>query len=166
MKIKIIILALILGGVATAHAVTPKENPVQLVIVDTRAQKIDDYFKKRNMPLAGYGKKFVEEADKNNIDWRLMAALSVREQSGGKRLPYNCPGKTKNYNAWGWGSGSICFKSFDEGIEVVSLKLGTHRYYKGKSTYGKLITYNPPSVVKNYAYEVIAIMNAIAPDEK
>ena len=113
------------------------------------------------MPLAGHGKKFVEVADKYKLDYRLLPALAVREQSGGLRLPHNCPGKTKNYNAFGWGSGRICFTSFDQAIETVGMKLGTLSFYKGKPTLKLLQTYNPPSVVPRYAYEVMAIMASI-----
>lgn len=133
----------------------------QKVVIDDRAAKIDKYFADRNMPLAGYGKVMVEVSDQYGLDWRLLPAIAIREQSGGKVLPHNCPGKTKNYNTFGWGSGSICFKSFEEAIRTVGMKLGTLSYYKGKTTEGKLKTYNPPSVVPTYAQEVIAIMNRI-----
>lgn len=112
------------------------------------------------MPLAGYGSKMVAEAEKNGIDWRLAAAISVRESSGGK---YRC-----GENPFGWGS---CrgdnFASLDEAIEVVSLNLGgnnprTAYFYAGKSTKDKLESYNPPSIAPNYADEVIAIMEQIA----
>ncbi len=159
MKIKILVISLILSAGILAHG---KEKPPAPEPVDNRPAIIDAYFIKRKMPLAGHGKKFVEVADQYGLDWRLLPALSVREQSGGLRLPYNCPGKTKNYNAFGWGSGSNCFTSFDQAIELVGMNLGTHRYYAGKSTYAKLQTYNPPSVVAAYASEVISIMNAIS----
>lgn len=131
---------------------------------DNRAELIDSYYASHDMPLAGYGKKLVEEADKNGIDWRLLAAISVKEQSGGIVLPYNCPGGSKNYNAWGWGSGSICFTSFDEAIEVVSQNLGgnnprTHEYYKG-STFEKLHSYNG-TVDSEYPKKVMQIMDSI-----
>lgn len=147
-------------GLTTAQAQAPSET-VKPVIVDNRATEIDAFFTKRNMPLAGYGKKFVEVADKYHLDYRLLPALSVREQSGGLKLPHNCPNKTKNFNAFGWGSGRICFTSFNQAIETVGMKLGTLSYYKGKSNIKLLQTYNPPSVVPKYAYEVIAIMTSI-----
>jgi hypothetical protein len=119
---------------------------------DTRAQDIDDYFHKRGMPLEGYGKKFVEAADRNNIDWRLLPAISVKESTGGKFL---IPG---SYNAFGWGSGSVKFKSYDEAIDYITNKFGTGKYYAGKSVEGILKTYNPPSVEPEYSKNVIWIM--------
>lgn len=128
---------------------------------DTRAERVDSYFITRNMPLAGYGKKFIEEADENGIDWRLLPAISVKEQSGGLRKPYNCPGKKINYNWFGWASAKICFKSIDEAIETVAKNLGgnnpkTHSYYKG-DTRAKLQSYNG-TVDPKYPSAVIQIM--------
>jgi hypothetical protein len=148
---------------------TKKSEALDIAPIDTRPAQIDKYFSDRNMPLEGYGELMVAVADEHDLDWRLLPAIAVREQSGGKVLPHNCPGTTKNYNAFGWGSGRICFTSFDEAIRTVGMKIGNTdsalKYYKGKTTYAKLQTYNPPSVVKTYAEEVIAIMNAIGVNE-
>jgi hypothetical protein len=160
MTLKIIIGAFVALFLINA-LVAQKSEAIDNTAIDPRIHQIDQYFSDRNMPLEGYGELMVRVADEYGLDWALLPAIAVREQSGGKVLPYNCPGKTKNYNTFGWGSGRICFTSFDVAIETVGMKLGTLSYYKGKSTYAKLQTYNPPSVVPTYAEEVIAIMNAI-----
>ncbi len=128
---------------------------------DDRADRIDSYFKSKGMPLAGYGHEFVEQADKNGIDWRLLPAISIKEQSGGLRKPYNCPNKTINYNWFGWASARICFHSIDEAIKTVSENLGgnnprTQSYYKG-DTREKLHSYNG-TVDPKYPSAVIEIM--------
>lgn len=122
---------------------------------DDRAERIDAYFAKYNMPLKGYGKNFVEAADKNGIDWRLLAAISVRESSGGLHMLPN------SYNPLGWGSGSIKFNSFEEAINYVSDKLGNGKYYKNKSIKDKLDTYNPPSICPDYSESIMNIMKKI-----
>ena len=104
------------------------------------------------MPLAGTGKKFVAEADEHEIDWRLLAAISVQESTGGKRMPAG------THNAFGWNSGRYKFKSFDEAIAYISDKFENGKYYRGKDTIGILKTYNPPSVNKNYSSQVLGIM--------
>src|SRR3989338_7032956 len=53
-----------------------------MIIEARRAEKIDSYFRNRNMPLEGYGFKLVKEAQKYELDWRLMPAIAVRESSG------------------------------------------------------------------------------------
>lgn len=121
---------------------------------DERAQMLDDYFDKYDMPLYGYGKKFVESADRNNIDWRLLAAISVKESTGGKFI---APG---SYNAFGWGSGSVKFDSYDHAIDYINNKFTNGKYYKGKSIEGILKTYNPPTVEPEYSNRVIRIMES------
>lgn len=126
-----------------------------------RAEAIDNYYKKRNMPLEGYGMKMVLEAEKNDIDWRLIAAISVRESTGGKAA---C--KLVKYSAFGWGSCKINFKSYDESIEVISRNLGgnnpkTAHHYDDKTTAEILRAYNPPSIVKEYVPQVLKIMETI-----
>lgn len=108
--------------------------------LEIRAMKIDAYFKKRGDPLYGYGKKFVSEAQKNGLDYRLLPAISILESTGGK---FAC----KN-NPLGWGSCKIGFKDWNEAIEVVALNLGgnnprtKHYYDNGKTLDQKLYHYN------------------------
>jgi hypothetical protein len=123
-----------------------------------KAKKIDAYYAKHNLPLAGYGMKMVLAAEAHDIPWNLMPAIAMRESTGGKFACFN--------NPFGWGSCSIKFDSFDKAIESVARHLGgnhpkTASYYDGKTVRGILETYNPPSVVPTYASEVMAIMSAI-----
>lgn len=146
--------------IAPQTEVSPEEAKLQLER-EEKAAKIDAYFAGRNMPLAGTGMKMVTEAEKNNIDWRLIPALAVRESTGGKHA---C--KSVTYSPFGFGSCKINFKSWDHAIEIVATNLGgnnprTARAYGGKTLRGKLEAYNPPSVVPTYANEVIALMNKI-----
>ena len=131
--------------------------------LQAKAEAIDSYFKERNMPLEGMGMKMVEEAEKNNLDWRLLAAIAVRESTGGKNECIRVPN-----NAFGWGSCKIGFKSNEHAIEIVAKNLGgnnpnTARHYDNKTTKQILRAYNPPSVIPRYAEQVMAIMNAIGP---
>ncbi len=135
-----------------------------------KAEAIDAYFRARNMPLEGYGEKFVLEAEKNDLDWRLLAAISVIETTGGK---FSCQGAYKRtgnieytYNPFGWGSCKIPFESIDKAIETVGHNLGgnnpnTDHHYAGKETKAILQTYNPPSIVPDYAQKVMKVMNGI-----
>ncbi len=97
-------------------------------------------------------------AEKYGIDPLLLAGLAMRETTGGKFACHN--------NPFGWGSCKIKFQSFEEAIYMVAMNLGGHnertaRYYKGKSVKAILQTYNPPSIVANYANEVMGIMKKI-----
>lgn len=128
---------------------------------EEKAAKIDAYFAKNGMPLAGYGMKMVTEAEAHDIDWRLIPAIAIRESTGGL---HQC--KSVTYSPFGFGSCKINFKSYDSAIEILATNLGgdnpnTARHYEGKTTKAILQSYNPPSVVPNYANEVIALMNKI-----
>jgi hypothetical protein len=127
-----------------------------------KADAIDAYFAKYDTPLEGHGMKFVLEAEKNEIDWRLLPAIAMRESTGGI---YACK-KVPN-SVFGWGSCKISFNSIDESIEVVALSLGgnnpnTARYYKDKNITQILKKYN--SVIPGYSNQVIKIMKSISDD--
>ncbi|HSE56791.1 MAG TPA: hypothetical protein VLB02_01765 [Candidatus Paceibacterota bacterium] len=127
---------------------------------EQKAKKIDTYFAKFNLPIAGYGNAMVLAGEKYGIDPYLIAGLAMRESTGCKFIiPHT-------HNCFGWGGGKIKFDSFDEAIEVIAKNLGGHNektahYYKGKNTLKILETYNPRSVVPTYPEEVIGIMSKI-----
>lgn len=138
-----------------------KDLKDKLILAKAKADAIDSYFKKHDMPLEGMGKKMVEEAEKNELDWRLLPAISVRESTGGK---FDCIKVT--YNPFGWGSCKIGFSSNEKAIEIVAKNLGgnnpnTARHYDNKDTKEILRAYNPPSIVPRYVEQVISIMNEI-----
>ena len=126
-----------------------------------KADKIDTFLKSRGSVLAGYGAKFVEEARKNDIDWRLIVSIAGRETTFGRNM---CKNPKAPNNPFGWGSCKIGFESIDESIEKVSASLGgnseaTAHHYDGKTTTQILRKYN--SVIPNYPKEVIRIMKTI-----
>jgi len=130
-----------------------------------KAEAIDAYFNSRKMPLFGLGLKMVLEAEKNNLDWRLLPAIAVRESSGGKN---SCD--KVDYNSFGWGSCKIGFKSNEEAIEIIAWNLGgnnpnTERHYDDKTTGQILRAYNPPSIVPKYEQQVRSIMKAIGGED-
>ncbi len=145
-----------IGFMTNNQAIDP-EVALQEIRVQ-KAKAIDAYFEARNMPLKGMGMKMVQEAEKNDLDWRLIAAISVRESSGGKEM-------FAENNPVGWGN-KVKFDSFDHAIETVSRNLGgnnpkTAHHYDNKTTIQILRAYNPPSIVRLYAEEVVSIMNTI-----
>jgi hypothetical protein len=149
--------------VASGHLAINSAEDQKLQAQKIKADSIDAYFKKYDMPLAGQGMKMVIEAEKNNIDWRLLPAIAVRESTGGKHA---CKKATFSY--FGWGSCKINFSSHEEAIETVAHNLGgnnpkTSHHYDEKTTLQILRAYNPPSIVPRYAEQVMAIMDAIGP---
>jgi len=133
-----------------------KEITMNTPNIDQRAIKIDKFFASYGSPLATYGSKFIEEADKNEIDWKLVASIAHCESTGGKVTPQF--GNKETYNAWGWAvydNNSTTKKvnrydmgSWENGIEIVSA--GMKSYYKrGLTTPEQIVTrYTPASVRK------------------
>ncbi len=133
-----------------------EERSEHVALAKEHADKIDAYYKKRGMPLEGYGAKMVAEAEKNNLDWRLLPAIAIKESTGGK---FACV-----KNPFGWGSCKIKFDNWNEAIETVARNLGgnnpnTARYYKDKTTIEKLSRYN--SVIPTYNKEIFEFMDLI-----
>src|SRR6266581_617025 len=78
------------------------------------------FLKKYNSPLADYAPVFIQEADKNNLDWKLVASICGVESYFGQQIPYN------SYNGWGfgvYGDHVLRFTSWDQGISTVSQSL-------------------------------------------
>jgi hypothetical protein len=103
------------------------------VIPDERVIRLKAFLESYNSPLADEAKAFVEEADRNNLDWKLVAAISGVESTFGLQIPVN------SYNAWGWGiptgaKSGIGFASWQEGITTVSEGLAKNYYGRGAKT--------------------------------
>lgn len=84
---------------------------------DDRTKILRKYLEQYNSPLAKHADTFIKEADKYNIDWRLITAISGVESTFAHFLPFN------SYNAWGWGiygDNIYYFKSYDDGIQTIS----------------------------------------------
>lgn len=84
---------------------------------DARVMALKSYLERYDSPLAEKAAVFVAEADKNNIDWRLVAAISGVESTFGHQIPYN------SYNGWGWGiygDNTHSFESWEDGISTIS----------------------------------------------
>ncbi len=111
---------------------------------DNRVKILQGFLKEQNSPLAPFAADFVRDADKYNLDWKLVAAISGVESSFGLAIP------TNSYNGWGWGvygDNVIRFASWNEGIDTISQGL-RERYinqWGGKDIYqiGRMYASSP-----------------------
>lgn len=134
---------------------------------DSRAEVLDRVFEKYKCPIAGLGNVFVEEADKNNIPFWIVPAISFQESNCGKKTP-KTQDKSETYNAWGWavwGNNVKGFDNWEHGIKVLSKYINTKFYSKGTTELCEIMKiYTPPSdgswcngvtyfkeVIENYA---------------
>jgi len=102
-----------------------------VIASDAREEVLKQYLVYYNSPLVPYAKKIVEEADKNELDFRLIVAIARQESNLCKIIP------PETYNCWGWGihsKGTLGFSSYEEGIETVSKGLKENYIDKGHRT--------------------------------
>ena len=122
----------------------------EAVEAESRASAIRDFFRANRSPLADHAAAFVEAADRNALDWRLLPSLAIVE-TGGRILANN--------NAFGWGNGRIRFTSVAGSIQLIADRLANAAPYRNKDTAGKLRAYNPRN--GKYAAHVLGIMASI-----
>jgi len=87
--------------------------------IDERPNRLRAYLAASNSPMVDSAEHFVSEADRLNLDWKLVAAIAGVESTFGKHIP------TNSYNGWGWGvftgtQDGIHFSSWNDGITDVS----------------------------------------------
>ena len=142
MKKILTIITLILIALATAKPVqadwpavagTSATPSFALATADTRANQLKNFLDSHNSPLAADAGFFIAEADRLNLDWKLVAAIAGTESTFGKRIPHN------SYNAWGWAiftgqQDGKHFASWKDGITTVSEGLRYNYIDKGAKT--------------------------------
>jgi len=137
--------------IVPAEVFMSKEQLDKLNEDKLKAQKIEIFFRvnRNNAPLANYADKFVEVANKYELDYRLLPAIATVESGGGKN-------NFRSYNAWGWGNKS--FSSFEEGIEIVGKGLKTGYIDRGSDTVDEIAPIYCPPNYKNWARSVNQFM--------
>ena len=113
----------------------PSDRPSvsgQVLGTDARTEMLRQYLHEYDSPLEPYAGHFVEMADKYDLDYRLLVAIARKESSLGKRIP-----SSDCNNGWGWGvhsKGTLCFDSWEEGIETVAKGLKENYTSRGLVT--------------------------------
>lgn len=113
----------------TYHAPSAVLTPVvtHLKQADLRVEALQKVFTKYNSPLLPYAQDYVASADKYNVDWKLLPAISGLESTFGHAYIQG------TYNVYGWGSGTIPFTSWADGIETINKTLRENYMNKWKA---------------------------------
>jgi hypothetical protein len=135
-----------------AHA--PQAPPPEQHHNDPRLVCLQRFFAQAGCPALRFANVFLETADDNHLDWRLLPSLSFVETGGGKAAVNN--------NLFGWASGRAHFDSLAAGIHQVGFNLAHRPPYWHKTVPQILAIYNPNP---DYAKKVTAVMRQIAPTE-
>jgi hypothetical protein len=102
---------------ATDSSTNTQSPNLKQIGLDSRVKILTNFLKQYDSPLTPYASDFVEMADRYNLDWKLVAAISGVESTFGKEIP------PASFNAWGWGvygDNVTRFNSWDEGISTIS----------------------------------------------
>jgi len=122
--------------------------------VDPRVEKLTGFLKSHNSPLVPYAEQFVVAADRYQLDWRLVPAITGVESTFGKQIPAG------SYNAYGWANGTFYFQSWEQSIDYVSQYLKEKYLDRGLDTPYKMgPVYAPPS--RTWAVKVVYFMEQI-----
>lgn len=124
---------------------------VQTPPIDPRTISLDEFFQKHKCPYKDSA-LYISVADNYQLDYRLLPAISVVEESCGQHNPDN--------NLFGYyGNGKYGLKQFKtiaEGVDFVGKQLSQNPLYSGKTIKQKLKVYN--SANPNYYSEITKLM--------
>ena len=143
-----------IAAVPVAFSPRPIPAPAPEHRNDPRLETLRTFFRNGDCPAAEFAAAFLEAADYNELDWRLLPSLSYVETTGGKSARHN--------NLFGWDSGHAEFASPIAGIQAVGYRLSHSDLYKDKELDKLLSTYNPNA---EYGRKVKSVMRRIAPSE-
>ena len=119
---------------------------------DARPALLRNFFLSHHCALNAYNADFLEAADTNHLDWRLLPSLAIVESG--------CVARNGTNNLFGWRSGRARFPSIQTGIQRVAARLATSRIYAGREMRQVLRIYN--SGHRHYAGRVLAMMNSLS----
>lgn len=148
---------------AKVYASLPSKSPsvsTEFGIGDARVLIINNYLETNNSPMSPYAEYIVKTSDKYGLDYRLITAIAMKESGLGKLMPNdNCN------NAWGYGihsQGTLCFDTWEEGIEEVSRGLKENYYNLGLITPEEIMSkWIPHSPEGLWAVHVEEYMNKL-----
>jgi hypothetical protein len=141
-----------LERVAHARPLPSRPAPEPPAKADARTVRLTAFFSKLHCPVTYLAQDFIDAADDNQLDWRLLPSISVIESGGGKAA--------RNNNIFGWDNGNQLFPTLRAGINHVAFKLGKSALYRNRDSVGKLRLYNPD---ETYVDKVLDVMNRISP---
>lgn len=122
--------------------------------LDKRTLKLKKFLLSVNSPLVEYSQVFVDVADRYDVDWKLVPAISGVESTFGRFIPAN------SYNAYGWNNGNFAFENWPQSIEIVNKTLRENYINNGATTVEQIAPiYAPPS--KTWAGKVRYFMARI-----
>lgn len=150
---------------------TDEEGEIQGVTTlveteDARAEIVANFLERYDSPLKPhdyFGKKFVEIADRYNLDFRLLPAIAMQESNLCKKTP---PG---THNCLGFGiheRGTLGFDSYEAGFERAAREIKANYVDIGLTTPQEIMTKYTPSSNGSWAESVNQWMAEMRYDDR
>ena len=120
----------------------PTPYPTTLPLSVVKIKKLEGFLGLHESPLYPYARLIVEEAEKNNIDYRLIPAIAMNESTLCKNIHED------SYNCWGWviyGNTITRFESYADAIITISRGIRKNYYDKGMSSPAAIMKVYTPS---------------------
>lgn len=127
-------------------------------VEDNRVAKLTSFFQKYGSILENYSQQFVDVADQNDLDYRLLPAVAMQESQGCKKIPAD------SNNCWGYGitkSQTMKFPNIETAINTISKSLGKYYSSNGLITVDQIGTKWNPTNQNNWTDKVKYFMDQI-----
>lgn len=153
--------ASVLGANTVSYAALPDNQNVitdGVAPKDARVAIVADFFRKYNSPLLPYAQTVVADADKYNLDYRLIPAIAMQESNLCKKAPKD------SYNCWGfgiYGKKVTKFSGYSQAIDTVTKTLATQYKNNGLETPQEIMARYTPSSNGSWANSVTHFMNQL-----
>lgn len=131
---------------------------VNLEVHDGREDALNKFFASYNSPLEGFAGKIIEEADRHNIDYRLLPAIAMQESTLCKKIIKN------SYNCWGfgiYGNKVTKFRDYNHAIEVITKTIAEKYVQQGLISPEEIATKYTPSDTGKWSEVVSLIMTRL-----
>ena len=129
-----------------------------VLVDDARPLTIKNYLEHYHSPLAPYANIIFEESLKVGLNPFLIVAIGQQESNLCKKAPPEC------YNCWGIGihsRGTLCYKSYEEGIEKAIKYLKEEYMDKGLETPEQMMSKYCPLSNGSWAAGVNQFLNEL-----
>lgn len=152
-----------------SFADNPEVKGVQTVIEtdDSRAAIVANFLERYDSPMVPYdyyGQKLVEIADRYNLDFRLLPAISMKESNLCKKTHSEAP-----HNCLGFGiheRGTLDFESYEAGFERAGKELRAYYINQGRITPEQIMRKYTPSNGGEWADTVNQFMAEMRYDDR
>ena len=146
---------------SVAFAALPSNENIlgnSIISKDARVEMVRQFFARYKSPLEPFASNVVEEADKYDLDFRLIPAIAMQESNLCQKIIAD------SLNCWGfgiYGEKVTRFESYPQAIETVTRTLAKNYIAGGLDTPEEIMKKYTPSNNGSWAFSVNYFMNLL-----